>query len=112
MPELDARVGGRKLPVDRGLLRVATGCPGGDFGGQEVAVGDAPTQALSGEDAQLNLGDIQPVAVLGRLVQLQISPQPPGFVRREGFVQRRADMGIEVVEHQHHPLRLRIVVVH
>jgi uncharacterized ParB-like nuclease family protein len=42
----------------------------------------------SSEDTKLNLGEGEPVAVLGRVVDLQPLGQALGLVRREGLVQR------------------------
>ena len=45
--------------------------PGGEFGVEHVEVVDAPVEALAGQGGQLDLGDVEPGAVLGRVVDLQ-----------------------------------------
>jgi hypothetical protein len=44
-------------------------------------------------------------------MNLQLVRQPLGLRGREGFVQRRRRVGVQVVHHQHDALRLRIVDV-
>jgi hypothetical protein len=45
--------------------------PGGEFGVEGVDVGDAPIEALSGQGGQFDLGDVEPGAVPGGVVDLQ-----------------------------------------
>ena len=71
MAEFDAGVGGGELPVDLALLGVCGLLPGGEFGVEGVDVGDAPVEALSGEGGEFDLGDVEPGAVPGGVVDLQ-----------------------------------------
>ena len=71
MAELDPGIGGRELPLDLALVGVGGVLPGGEFGVEGVEVGDAPVEALAGQDGQLDLGDVEPGAVAGRVVDLQ-----------------------------------------
>src|SRR3954463_7746441 len=63
--ELDAGVGGGEAPVDPTVGGVSGGLPRGDLAFQGRAVGQPAVQALPGEHAQLDLGYVQPAAVLG-----------------------------------------------
>ena len=65
MAELDPGVGGSELPLDLALVGVGGVLPGGEFGVEGVEVGDAPVEALAGQDGQLDLGDVEPGAVSG-----------------------------------------------
>jgi hypothetical protein len=53
--------------------------PGGNFAGQHGGVGHPPIQTLAAENTQLNLGDIEPPAVLGGVVQLQLVGEALGL---------------------------------
>src|SRR5512132_3417610 len=63
--ELDAGIGGGEAPVDPAAGGIAGGLPGGDFAFQRRPVGQPPVQALLGQHAQLDLGHVQPAAMLG-----------------------------------------------
>ena len=45
--------------------------PGGEFGVEGVEVGDAAVEALPGQGGQFDLGDVEPGAVFGGVVDLQ-----------------------------------------
>jgi hypothetical protein len=60
----------RQLTPRPARLRAAL--PGRDLPLQDRPVGQATVQALSGQHGQLDLGHVQPAAVLGRVVQLQL----------------------------------------
>ena len=60
MAELDPGIGGRESPLDLALVGVGGVLPGGEFGVEGVEVGDAPVEALAGQDGQLDLGDVEP----------------------------------------------------
>jgi transposase-like protein len=74
---------GTELPVDFGLELVAWAFPSGDFLPQGVDRRNAAIQTLAGEHGQLALGHIEPTAMLGGVVKLQLAGDPPGFVRRQ-----------------------------
>src|SRR5439155_4265748 len=46
-------------------------------------------QALAAEQAEFDLRDVEPTAVLGRVMDLQFLHQPPRFLRGKGLVQGR-----------------------
>ena len=82
-----ARVGDGEVPVDAHRLLVAGRRPGGDLGFQRGGVGDAPVQALAGQHRELDLGQIQPGAMGGGVMQLQtrpdaLRPRPAGRLCR------------------------------
>jgi hypothetical protein len=70
--QLDTRVCGGKAPANAGLGVIAVGLPGCDLAFEDFAVGDAAVQALPAQGAQLDLGDVEPRAMLGRVVDLQL----------------------------------------
>jgi hypothetical protein len=68
--QLDAGVGGFELPVGLGVVLVSVVLPCVDFAGESFLVGDAAVQTLGRENAELGFGDIEPAAVLGRVMPL------------------------------------------
>ncbi len=96
--QLAAGVIDGELPGDGGALLVASGLPGGDLGGEGVAVRDAAAEALAGEHRELHLGHVQPTAVDRGVVELQLAQDPPRLVRRERLVQRGRGVGVQVVQ--------------
>ena len=53
------------------MFLVSITFPGLHFVGEGLQVRNAAVQALSGKDAQFDLGDIEPATVLGRVVQFE-----------------------------------------
>jgi hypothetical protein len=71
--------------------------PGGDFIGEGDGIWHAPVQALAAEHAQLDFRNVEPAAVLGGVVQLQLLGQAFGLGRWEGVVEGAGRVGVEVV---------------
>jgi hypothetical protein len=63
--ELDAGILGREPPVDTPAASVARRLPRRDLPLQGRPVGQPPVQALLGQHRKLDLGHVQPAAVLG-----------------------------------------------
>ena len=76
--QLDACVLGPEPPVHRFRRGVAVPLPGSDLAHHRVAVGNPAAEAMAGQDVDLDPGHVQPVAVLGRVVNLE----PPGQTER------------------------------
>ena len=85
--ELDACIVGRELPVDNGPGCIAAIRPRVGLAAQGVDVVDAPIETLLGEDAQFDLGAIEPTAVFGGVVNLQAVQESTRFLRWECLVQ-------------------------
>ena len=81
---------GVELPVDGGPGGVAFRNQGLDFPPQCRLVGESLPEAGAGQYAELDLRQVQPTAVLGRVVKLQPFGNPPRLGRRECLVQRAA----------------------
>ena len=88
MAEFDAGVGGGELPVDLALVGVGGVLPGGEFGVEGVEVVDPAVEALPGQGGQLDLGDVEPGAVFGGVVDLQALGQGERLGGFERLVQR------------------------
>src|SRR5262245_50927589 len=82
-----ASILGGEAPVDAASRGVAPLLPGGYFGVEGGLVREAPVEALAAEDAQFDLGDVEPAAVLGGVVDLQPLRQPLRLGGWEGLVQ-------------------------
>src|SRR5215218_191188 len=93
MLELDASIGAGEAPVYGVLGRVALDFPRTHFLGKRFLVGDALIQTLASEHTQLDLGHVQPRAVLGSVMNLQFTSDAPGLGRDERFIQGGGGMG-------------------
>jgi hypothetical protein len=85
--ELDPGILSGEPPVHATPGSVASRLPRRDLPLQRCPVGQAAVQALLGQHGKLDLGHVQPAAVLGGVVQLQPVGQPLGLRRRERLVQ-------------------------
>ena len=112
MQKLDAGILGRELPVHGFAQGVAVVHPGLDLGSQHGLAFDAPVQALRGQGRELDFGDVEPAAVLGRVVPLQPGGDAPRFGRSKGLVEHAGVVRVEVVADQDHLLGQREVHVH
>ena len=93
------RILGGEAPVHRGSVGVAPLLPCGDLGAQRLLIGDAPIEALALKDAELDLRDVQPTAVLGGVVEIQPTEDVLGLCGRERLVEGGGAVRVEVVEH-------------
>jgi hypothetical protein len=69
------------------LVGVGRGLPGGELRVERAEVVDAPVEALLGQAGRLDLGDVEPGAVFGSVMDLQSAGQGVGFGWWERFVQ-------------------------
>ena len=111
MLELDASIGAGEAPLYGALGRVALRFPRTHFLGKRFLVGDALIQTLASEHRELDLGHVQPRAVLGCVMNLQLTSDAPSLGRDERFIQGGGGMGVEVVQNQNDLLGLRVVAV-
>jgi len=69
--ELDASVWGCEVPIGLGVIGIAVLLPSGDFLDEDLFVGDAAIEALGREDAEFRLRQIEPAAVLWRVMPFE-----------------------------------------
>jgi hypothetical protein len=81
--KFNSRVCRGKAPANAGLGVISAGLPGFDLTLEDFGVRDALIEALPAEGAQLDLGDVEPRAMLGRVVDLQPVGQALGLGRLE-----------------------------
>ena len=86
MLEFDTSVFGGEVPICLGVTDIAVVLPGGDFVDERLFVGNAAVEALGGKDAKLGFRQIEPTAVLRRIVPFETLDQSSGFGRRESLV--------------------------
>ena len=86
MLEFDTGSFGCELPVCLGVVNIAVVFPGGDFVDEGLFVGDAAVEALGGQNAEFGFGEVEPAAVLGRVVPFEALDQPSRFSRWKGLV--------------------------
>lgn len=103
MLEFDAGGVGGEVPVGLGVVSVAIAFPGGDLVDEGLFVGDAAIEALRGQNTEFGLGEIEPAAVLWRVVPFEALGQPAGLGGWEGLVERGLGMGAEIVLDQDDP---------
>ena len=77
--------------------------PGRDCSLERGFVGETMVEALLLQDAQLDLGHMQPAPVLGCAMQRQLPGNPPRLSRLKRFIQRRDLLRIAMVQHDPHP---------
>ena len=88
---------GCEPPVYGGSGGVALGLISADVPLQGFFVGVTSLEAGSGQHAELDLRHVQPATVLGGVVELQALGDPPGFGGREGLIEGRSAMSVQVV---------------
>jgi hypothetical protein len=106
-----ARVVDCEAPLDRDSVLVAPCLPSSGLTGESVSVRNSVSQALAGEDAELNLRHVEPTGVFGRVVKLQPAQEPPGFSGREGFVEAGRLVRVQVVHNEANTFRFWVAYV-
>jgi hypothetical protein len=85
--EFDASVWGCEVPVGFGVACIAVAFPGGDFVDEGWFVGNTAVEALGGQDAEFGFRQIEPTAVLWRVVPLEPFDQPSRLGGRKSLIQ-------------------------
>src|SRR6266478_660425 len=93
-------------------LCIAFAFPCGDLGGQLVLVIQPAIQALAIHNANFRLRHVQPTAVFGRVMKLDLVQDASRLLGRKRFIQARAIMRVQIVLDQTNFLRLRIILFH
>ena len=84
------------MPVGFGVALVAVVLPCGDFAGEDLLVGDVAIQTLRGENAEFGFGQVEPTAVLGRVVPFEALDEPARLGRGKGLIERGWLVGVEI----------------
>ena len=93
--KLDAGVPGRELPIGLDGGSVSPVSPSLDVALQRCPVAH-PVRQVAAEGAQLDLGHVQPRAVLGRVVDLKPVGEALGLLGRECLIERGRGVDVEL----------------
>ena len=93
------------------MLTISLSFPSGDFAAQSLGVVDPASEALSPQDADLDLNHVEPACVLGGVVELDPPQDPPGFGGRERLIQGAGRVGRQVILHNPNGLGIGIMDV-
>src|SRR5271166_2653020 len=74
--EFDAGVGGCEAPICLGVIFISVMLPGGDLVSEDLLIGDAAVETLGRQDAEFRLRQIEPAAVLWRVMPFEPLDQP------------------------------------
>lgn len=102
---------GRKAPVDGCSLGVAFSLPGRHFRTYRGCVWQPAIQALPGQDGELDFCHVEPTAVLGRVVKLELANDAAGFGRLKRFVKCGWRVRIQIVKGDPNELGIREVQI-
>jgi hypothetical protein len=89
-----------KAPIDAASSGVAPLLPGRDLCGEYGLLGRAACQALALQNANLDLGHVEPSRMLWRVVKLDLTQQRRCHLYTEYFVKALSHVRIEVVQNQ------------
>jgi len=106
--ELDSGIGSGELPFDFRLRLVAVALPSVDFVSEFVSIRDSAVETLASKDSQFDLRHVQPTSVFRCVVNFEFVDQAAGFFGREGRVERRRFVSVEVVLNEHDFLRVGV----
>jgi hypothetical protein len=93
----------REGPLDGAALVVSTPLPSADLVAQGVVIRYAPLQALAGERGDLDFGDVQPAAALGRVVEDDPAQEPASRRHAQDVLEAATKGGIQVIHHRVDP---------
>src|SRR5579871_2133519 len=111
MAQLDAGIGGGKLPVDGSLFLVALGFETPDGQIKLGRVANALFKWTTGQDAEFDFSHVQPGSMLRGVVKAQPRQNMPGQGRLKGLVQGCGTVRIEIVQNQVNTARAGILCV-
>src|ERR1035437_4935252 len=90
-----------ELPLDSDAAAIGTAIPGFDLAVEGSDIPDpALSQALAAEEADLDLGLVQPASMLGRVMHGKARPEPSSRLLAESVHQSFAGVGAQVVQNQ------------
>src|SRR6185437_17146569 len=89
-----------KRPLDATSLGIAPSLPCCHLGDERLLLGGTARQALALEDADLDLGHVQPARMLGCVMELDPAQQGGGRLEAEHFLEAGTQVRVEIVHHQ------------
>src|SRR5574341_926366 len=93
-------IGRGELPVDGRAHRIAALFPGRHLRDQDGFGRDTPVKTLAGQHRDLDFNHVQPTAMFGSVMELQLASNAAGLGWLKDFIQDLRFVGVEVVKHQ------------
>ena len=110
--QLTSCIFSRKSPFDLGTGGVARFFQLHGFALEGCFVADASVPTLTREDAQLDLRDVEPTAMLWCVMNLQLPGNAACLFRRKRFIERSELVRVEVVHDEANQFRFRVCNVY
>src|SRR5437763_2822143 len=110
--QLVTSIAGSKAPGDGAALSIAFSRQSSDTLAQHLHTFHATRKTDTRKNADLDLGHVQPTAVFGRIMELDALQDAPRFWRREGFIQGRSGVRVQIILHDAHVVSLWIDLIH
>lgn len=88
------------------LLCIAFCLPGSDLLPERLFLSDAPIHPVLTQYRQVTLGHVEPTAVFGRGMDLDLLADASGFLWLKRLVERGEIMRVQIIQHQHDVLDL------
>ncbi len=108
--EFDSGVRGGEAPVCAVAAGVAIELPTADRGIECLGPAKSPlSETLSREQAEFHFRHVEPRSILRSVHQAESTSEPSGSFRIEGLVQAGRAVRVQVVAHERHGFRLRII---
>ena len=99
-----------EFPLDSASKGISCELPDIDFALERPRIGNASIQALTAEDADLDLRHVQPARVLGGVVELDPAQQRGGRPLAQHVLERLPEVDVQVVQDQMHATSLAVGV--
>src|SRR5712691_1672370 len=87
-------------PIDAASFGVALALPRVDLASRGLSIHQPPPEALTLQDADLDLRHVQPAGMLGRVVKLHAPQQRSGRRATQHLLETGTKVGVEVVQNQ------------
>ncbi len=110
--QFDPGIIGSEAPIHGGAPLVALVLPRGGLRAQGLGVGDTPGQGLTFEHINLDLSDVEPAGMFGRVDPFQTAGNAPGRGGLIACIEHTGLVRVEVVADPGDALRLGKVHVH
>lgn len=101
-----------EVPMDTGSMVVAVTLPSSQFLPEQTYVINPAGEALSGHNIKFYFSDVQPTAMLRRVMDFQLFGDSASFRGRKCLVQGGKRMGVEVVHDKDDSVTVRIANIH
>jgi hypothetical protein len=109
--QFGAGIRGGEVPFYPNGFLVPLVCPRLHLPTEGLFVRNSAFQTCPDQCAQLNFRHIQPTPVLGSVMELKPLPQPVGFSRIKGLIERCRPVSVEIIHHDNDDLGIRVAFI-